>query len=49
MDQPNILHQRVPTAAEELHLLGQTETGQVLTLDLCGCRSNVSMKVINQS
>lgn len=45
----NILHHRVLTSAEDLYLLGQTETRQVLTLDLCGCRSNVPMNVINQS
>lgn len=35
--------------SEERYLLGQTEAGQVLTLDLCGCRSNIPVKVINQS
>lgn len=43
------LNKHVLTPAEELHLLGQTETRQVLTLDLCGCRSNVPVKVIDQS
>lgn len=45
----NLPHHRALTSGEELYLLGQTETRQVLTLDLCGCRSNVPMKVINQS
>lgn len=43
------LNQRVPTPAEEPHLLGQTETRQVLTLDLCGCGSDVPVKVVDQS
>ena len=34
---------------EPCYLLGQTETRQVLTLNVCSCWSDVSMQVINQS